>query len=108
MACVMLDGKRYELAEAMDDHIQGRCAMLPITKTYRELGIDVDEPDFKRELASDWFQRQDEATQRKMMGKLYDPWKAGEFKLEDIPKQVGSDVWGNSWVPRSAKELEGK
>jgi len=107
MACVMLDGKRYELAEAMDDHIQGRCAMLPITKTYRELGIDVDEPDFKRELASDWFQRQDEATQRKMMGTLYDPWKAGDFKLEDIPKQVENKTWGNSWVPSSLKELVG-
>ena len=108
MACVMLDGKRYGLDESMDDHVQGRCAMLPITASYRELGIDVDEPDFQREMASDWFQRQDEATQRQMMGKLYDPWKAGEFQLEDIPKQVRNEVWGNSWVPKSAKELVGK
>lgn len=83
------------------------CAMLPITMSYRELGIDVDEPDFQREMASDWFQRQDEATQRAMMGNLYDPWKAGEFKLEDIPKRIKNEIWGDSWVPKSLKELVG-
>ena len=33
MACIALDGKRYKLSESMDDHVQGRCAMLPITKS---------------------------------------------------------------------------
>jgi len=107
MACLVLDGKQYDLDEPMEDHVSGRCSLLPRTVSYRELGIDVDEPDFKRELASDWFQRQDEATQRKMMGTLYDPWKAGDFKLEDIPKQVKDKTWGNSWVPKSLKELVG-
>jgi len=105
MACVMLDGKRYGLDESMDDHVQGRCALLPVTKSYRELGIDVDEPEFHRELGKDWFQRQDEATQRTIMGNLYDPWQAGEFELEDIPKQIKDETWGNSWVPKSLKEL---
>ena len=107
MACLVLDGKQYDLDEPMEDHVSGRCSLLPRTVSYRELGIDVDDPDFKRELASDWFQRQDEATQRKMMGTLYDPWKAGDFKLEDIPKQVKDKTWGNSWVPKSLKELVG-
>ena len=106
-ACLLLDGKRYGLDEPMDDHVGGRCAMLPITKTYRELGIDVDEPDFKRELGTAWLLRQPEGTQAQILGTLYDPWKAGEFELEDIPKQVRSDVWGNSWVPKALKELVG-
>lgn len=108
MACVVLDGKRYELDEPMDDHVQGRCAMIPLTVTYRELGLDVDEPDFTREKASDWFLRQDEGTQRRMMGPgMFEAWQAGEFKLEDIPKQIRSEVWGNSWVPKSLRELSG-
>ena len=67
MACLILDGKRYTLAEEMDDHPQGRCAMLPVTKTYAELGIDAPEPDFSREKGIDWFRRQSEADQQAMM-----------------------------------------
>lgn len=110
MACILLDGKRYELDQDMDDHVQGRCAMLPITKSYAELGIDAPEPDFSREKGIDWFQRQDEGTQRLMMGSgMWQAWKDGLFALEDIPKKVESDVWGDSWVPKPLYELiEGK
>ena len=108
MACIMLDGKIYSTRDAMDDHPQGRCAMLPITATYAEMGIDAPEPDFTREKGSDWFQRQDEATQRKMMGDAkWEAWKEGRFSLEDLPKQMTSDVWGDSWTPKSLEELVG-
>jgi len=84
------------------------CAMLPITKSYREMGIDADEPDYERELASDWFLRQDEATQRRMMGPgHYDAWKQGLFRLEDMAKLVHSDVWGDAWVESTLRELVG-
>jgi SPP1 gp7 family putative phage head morphogenesis protein len=109
MACILLDGRRYKLEEDMDDHIQGRCTPIPVTYTYREMGIDVDEPDFTREKAQDWFQRQDEATQRRMIGPgMFDAWKAGTFDLTDIPKVIKSDVWGNSWVPKGLRELVGE
>lgn len=109
MACVALDGKVYRLEEEMDDHVQGRCAMLPITKTYAELGIDAPEPDFTRELAPDWFERQDEATQRQMMGPgMFEAWKAGQFTLTDIPKLREDATWGNSWVPKTLGELAGE
>ncbi len=109
MACIALDGTRYKLSESMDDHIQGRCAMLPITKSYKELGIDAPEPDFSRELAADWFRRQQENVQRQMMNtiglKAFDAWKDGQFDLPDIPKLIRSDVWGNSRVPKLQREL---
>ena len=108
MACIMLDGKVYPLDEPMADHPQGRCACLPITPTWRELGFDVDEPDFQREMGPDWFERQDEATQRQMMGTgMYDAWKAGKFEAAGIPKLREDSVWGNSWVPKSLTELGG-
>ncbi len=104
--CIVLDGKRYELEEEFDDHVAGRCAIICVTKSYREMGIDVDEPDFTREKGIDWFNRQTEATQRHMMGKgKYEAWKDGKFQLTDIPKLVTNAVWGNSWVPRSLKDL---
>jgi len=69
------------------------------------MGIDAPEPDFTREKGHDWFLRQDEATQRGMMKGLYDPWRDGQFTLGDIPKLVKSDVWGNSWTPKTLQEL---
>ena len=106
MACLELDGKRYGLDEPMDDHVNGRCAMLPITKSYKEMGLDIAEPDFRRETGEAWFLRQNEATQRDMMKSLYAPWKDGQFALEDIQKLVKSDVWGNTWTPKTLKELK--
>ena len=49
MTCLMLDGTIYALATDMDDHPNGGCCMLPITKTYAELGIDAPEPQFQQE-----------------------------------------------------------
>jgi SPP1 gp7 family putative phage head morphogenesis protein len=109
LACIVLDGKRYTLAEEMEDHPQGRCTLLPITKTYAELGIDAPEPDFQREMARDWFQSQDEATQREMMGSgKWEAWQEGKFTLDDIPKRVIAGVWGPGWVERSLEDLIGE
>ncbi len=106
LACLLLDGKIYTLEEEMEDHPNGRCSLLPRTKTWRELGLDVDEPDFSRELGRDWFLRQSAATQSDMMGPgAWQAWQDGKFVLDDIPKLVKSDIWGNGWVPKSLEEL---
>jgi len=93
----------------MDDHVAGRCALLPQTKTYAELGIDAPEPEFNPQSGREWFEQQDEATQRKILGSgKYDAWKDGKFTLDDIPHKTPSDVWGDSWTPKSLYELLGE
>jgi len=85
------------------------CAMLPETKTYAELGIDAPEPQFQQESAREWFERQPESVQRKMMGAgKFDAWKDGKFKLDDIPQLTHSDLWGDAWTPKSLYELLGE
>jgi len=109
LACILLDGKRYSLDEDMDDHVNGRCCLLPVTKGYRELGIDVPEPDFSREMGRDWFLRQSDEVQRLMMGVgRWQAWKDGRFELDDIPHKVTDPIWGNSWVPRALYDLLGE
>jgi len=109
IACIELDGKRYKLDEPMDDHVNGRCVMLPVTLTYREMGLDVDEPDFSRELGRDWFARQDEGTQRGVLGNgMYDAWQEGLFGLSDVPQLRVDPVWGNSWQVASLGSLIGE
>ena len=84
------------------------CCMLPITKTYAELGIDAPEPQFQQETAREWFERQDETTQRGIMGTgAYDAWKDGHFALEDIPQVTRNDIWGDSWTDTPLYQLLG-
>ena len=109
MACIMLDGTIYALATDMDDHPTGRCAMLPLTKSYAELGIDAPEPQFQDESAREWFERQPEATQRDMMGSgKFAAWQDGRFTLEDIAQKITDPVWGDAWVPRTLYDLLGE
>ncbi|MDR0482577.1 MAG: phage head morphogenesis protein [Cellulomonadaceae bacterium] len=43
--CIALHGTIHPIDEDMLEHQSGRCAPVPLTKTWRELGFDVDEPE---------------------------------------------------------------
>lgn len=96
MSCIVMDGTHHMLSERLDDHWRGRCAMLPDTKT-----------EFPDEVkAADWFEQQDEATQRAMMGNArYDAWKDGRFELDALTRKVPDDTWGTMRVVTPLKDL---
>ena len=101
LACLLLDGTRYPLEREMEDHVNGRCALLPVTPSYASMGIDAPEPDFHRELGRDWFLAQPPGLQRDMMGAgRFDLWKQGLITLDQIPHKREDPVWGDSWVPK--------
>ena len=88
MACLASDGEEFAVGTPFSDHPAGRCATVPVIIGAREVNWQK---------GSTWFEQQDAATQKKMMGaKYYDAWKAGEFKLGDLRSTVHSDVWGDS------------
>ena len=84
-SCWANDGTMHELTEpGPDDHVNGRCTRMVRTKTWRELGLDLDEPaGLQRISAEDHFKTLDRATQLQVMGaarlKALDdgaPWSA--------------------------------
>lgn len=106
MACVALDGTLYRLDEPLNEHPGGRCALVPETITYKDLGLDVAEDTRRPETASEWFDSQPEATQRKMMGdKAFEAWQDGEIQLPDLVKITHNDTWGDSATVKPLKEL---
>ena len=108
MACIALDGEFYPLEKPLNEHSGGRCALLPDTITYRDLGLDVDEAPSDFESASDWFLKQPEKVQRTMMGPgKFTAWRAGEFQLKDMAKLVQNETWGEAAVVAPLKELVG-
>ena len=98
MSCVAMHGTVHELDETLDDHYNGRCAMLPY------LGDNAPEATGK-----DWFDRQDEATQRAMMGATkYEAWKDGKFEFGQLSGTHTDDVYGEMRGETPLKELLGE
>lgn len=105
--CIAMDGTKHPLTERLNDHQNGRCFPEPDTFTYRELGIDIDEPaPAVAENARAWFERQPEGVQRQMMGNAkYDAWKAGEFDLGKLTKNSQDSIWGEVRTETPLKDL---
>lgn len=88
-ACLMLDGRMYDLAEDMFDHPAGRCVAVPV----------VDD----RPRAVEWttgetyFLNQSETDQMRLLGPArYNAWRAGRVSLSDMVTVVDDPVWGKS------------
>ena len=99
-SCIAQHGTLHDIDEPGPlDHHQGRCTRLPKTKTWRELGFDINEPsglDF--ESGPDWFNRQPEETQRDILGpKRYEAWRAGGYPFSEWSKPRTSDGWRTAY-----------
>ncbi len=109
LACVMMHGTTHTLDERLDDHPGGRCSMVPITKSWRELGYEG-VPETRAEISSgrEWFERQPDDVQRRMLGPAkHAAWKDGKFALEDLVGRRRSTRWGTTRYERSLQALVG-
>jgi SPP1 gp7 family putative phage head morphogenesis protein len=105
IACLLMDGHLYQTEEEFTDHVQGRCAVIPVTRSWADLGFQgIPDTNAEWELGRDWFEGQDEATQRSIIGNaLYDAWKSGDIALDDMATLHTSREWGDSWQQSSLK-----
>ena len=91
-----------------DDHQQGRCTAMPTTKSWAELGIDVEEPPSLLPSATDRFEQLDEDTQRSILGqRRFDAWQGGDFPLDSWSVRRSNDGWRDSRVVAAAPQPSG-
>jgi SPP1 gp7 family putative phage head morphogenesis protein len=89
------------------DHQSGRCARLPKVKSWRELGIDLDELDDDIPDAQATFDALPEDQQRQIVGPgRLAMMKAGQITLADIPVLKQNPGWRPSYVPRNLAQLD--
>lgn len=100
-ACLSLHGSRHPLEEpGPEGHQNCRCARVPVTKTWRELGIDLDEAPSVLPDGGVWFNSQPAETQRKILGPTrYEAWRAGGYPREAWAVKRHTPGWRDSWVP---------
>lgn len=96
MSCVAMHGTIHPIDEVLDDHHNGRCAMVPIVK-----GFDIEV-----QSGESWFNNLSDGEQSKMMGKkYYAAYKDGKFGLSDLSKENENDVFGLMRTVTPLKDL---
>jgi len=105
IACLLEDGRLYATEEDFTDHVQGRCSVIPVTRSWAELGFpDIKDTNVEWELGGDWFRRQDEDAQRRILGDpVFDAWRDGKIGLDDMKTLHRSPVWGDAWTANGLK-----
>lgn len=102
-SCLAMHGSLHPLDEPGPlDHHQGRCSRVPVTKTWKELGIDAPEPDgaVKPGDGEKWLNSQPEQVQREILGSRgYDAWKSGDWPSSDWSVRRESSGWRDSYGP---------
>jgi hypothetical protein len=109
MSCVAMQGTFHDLEETLDDHYSGRCAPIPITKTWGDLGYSSGDEVAGVQSGADWLAgRTDDQQQAQMGNAAWQAWQDGAFDLSDYPTAYDDDVYGQMRRAASLVELVGQ
>lgn len=101
LSCIAENGTRHDLDENLDDHDNGRCAMVP--------EIMGQNPIEDMETGEEWFNGLSEARQQELMGEgRFTAWKEGKFEFGALSQQVEHPTWGHVRSVTPLKELIGE
>lgn len=110
MSCIAQHGSVHPITETLNDHQNGRCAPVPKTISYRDLGITgIPDPVEPFESGEDWFSKQPEATQRQAMGPaMFKAFKDNRFSFRDLSRPYQDEVYGELLREASLRDLLGE
>jgi len=107
LSCIVQHGTFHPLDEILNDHHNGRCAMVPQTVPWSSLGVDAEDPS-EIQRGWDWFNAQPTGRQREIMGpSMYDAWRAGRVGPDDFSRDYHDSVYGIMKRTPSLRELLG-
>lgn len=106
--CIAMNGTEHPLSEEFASHPQCRCAPVPKTKSWSDLGYaGIPDTNLGIQDGEEWFSKQSEATQRAILGTKagYEAYKRGDVSLSDFVGHASDPEWGKSRYQKSAKQL---
>jgi hypothetical protein len=109
ISCIVQHGTLHPITETLNDHHNGRCAMVPQTVSWETLGFEG-LPDTRVTVppGRDWFETLSDGEQRRIMGKAkWDAWKAGQIAWDDLSAEHEDEVYGTMRVEASLRTLLG-
>lgn len=98
-SCVAMNGRVFPLAEpGPADHQNGRCARVPVTRPWSDLGVAMPEPPDVFPDAAAWFAGLSPAEQRTLLGSTrFEAWKAGSFPLDTWATKRPNPGWRDAY-----------
>ncbi len=110
VSCLAKHGTEHKLSEpGPDDHQQGRCARLSLTKSWKDLGYAVPEPKSILPNSRTWFDAQPRDDQLLIMGKTrLNLLDSGKVSWDDLTTKRTTPGWRDSWAPTPLKDLTKK
>lgn len=111
--CWAMHGTKHGLDERLDDHVNGRCAMLPWTASWSDIlgqkGEGIPDTRPQVETGASRFEKLPDADKEAILGKAaFQAYKAGAVKLEDFVGRSFSKRWGSMRSARSLSEIVGR
>lgn len=106
-ACWAMDGTEHDLDESMGSHPQCRCAKVPKTLSWEQLGFHGI-PDTRPTLTTgpEAFEQLGEADQLAILGRArLDAYNAGDITLQDLVQHTHSPRWGDGIRVKPAREV---
>lgn len=108
-SCFAMHGSEHPLDEdGPDDHQNGRCVRAPLTKTWKELGIDIgmEEPPSMITDGLTAFRAMSRENQRQVLGSTrLDLLDRGEIDWADLATERKNPGWRRSFVPTPVNQL---
>ena len=101
-ACLSMHGRIFPVdAAGPQGHQNCRCASLPVVKSWRELGFDMDDPKSDMPDAEEWFNSQPDKVQAAIMGpERLRRLRSGDLLWDDLAVRRDNPGWRPSYVVR--------
>ncbi|PZR55233.1 phage head morphogenesis protein [Xylanimonas oleitrophica] len=88
------------------DHQNGRCTALPVTKSWADLGFDIEEPESTLPDARAWFDSLPEKEQLAVMGpERLRLLRAGQIGWDDLSQRRSTPGWRDSYGVTPVRDL---
>jgi SPP1 gp7 family putative phage head morphogenesis protein len=106
-SCWAKHGTRHPLDEAgPNDHQNGRCARVTVTKTWKELGFDIEEPASVTPDAETAFNNLTPDTQKRIMGaQRLELLQSGQIGWQDLSTKNTTAGWRDSYTATPVRDL---
>lgn len=108
-SCIAMHGQEFPPGtEGPEDHPNGRCTFLPKTKSWRDLGIDLDEPPDAALDPMAWIEDNPEDAIAALGPERYLMLQDGDIGLADMTTRIENPDWRASQQATSLADLRRK
>lgn len=103
--CIAMHGTTHKPDEVLNGHPNCRCAMVPLTATWEELGFsNIQENKLNITSGEEWFKQQSENFKLNTLGTAkYHLYNGNRVALKDFVEIKNNPIWGSMRVEASAQ-----